>query len=71
MIVFFRICPAGSLLVIDHVRVLYDVFFRIVQDAQIGCCMVAVDKRDGNQLFGLFCDFVVIAVRIEIKANRK
>ena len=32
MIVLFRICPAGSLLVIDRVRVSYDVFFRIVQD---------------------------------------
>ena len=34
MIVFFRIYPAGSLLVIDRVRVSYDVFFRIVAIAE-------------------------------------
>ena len=71
MIMFFRIYPAGSLLMIDRVRVSYDVFFRIVQDAHIRRRRVAVDKRDGDQLFGLFCDFVVIAVCIAIKANHK
>ena len=38
---------------IDRVRVLYDVFLRIVQDAHIGRCMVAVGKGDRNPLF---CD---------------
>ena len=46
MIVLFRICPAGSLLVIDRVRVSYDVFFRIVQDAHIRRRMIAVSQHD-------------------------
>ena len=71
VIVLLRTCPAGSLPVIDCIRVRYYIFFRIVQNAHIGRCTVAVDKRYGDQLFGLFCDFVVIAVRIAIKANRK